>query len=139
MAKKATSTKREMSAEHREALAVGRAPGKAIREYLAALQTQGSSRTEDPVRLEERVSALQDSISSEADPLKRVELIQQRLNAEQRLAATTELPDLESLEAGFVEVVAEYSQRKGITYPAWRELGVPAATLKAAGIRRSRT
>ena len=31
-----------------------------------------------------------------------------------------------------------YSERKGISYAAWREAGVPAATLKAAGISRGR-
>ena len=36
----------------------------------------------------------------------------------------------------FVDAAAEYSERKGITYSAWRELGVPAAVLKRAGVKR---
>ena len=45
--------------------------------------------------------------------------------------------DLQQLEAGFIECAWEYGNRKGITYTAWREVGVPAATLKAAGITRA--
>ena len=44
--------------------------------------------------------------------------------------------DLEALESGFVKVVSAYSERKGISYAAWREQGVPAAVLKAGGIKR---
>ena len=32
---------------------------------------------------------------------------------------------------------AEYGRRKGITYAAWREAGVPSAVLSRAGIARS--
>ena len=46
--------------------------------------------------------------------------------------------DLDELEAGFVEHARSYSERKGISYSAWRETGVPAAALKKAGISRTR-
>jgi hypothetical protein len=36
-----------------------------------------------------------------------------------------------------VEYAASYGARKGITYAAWREVGVPVSVLKAAGISRS--
>jgi len=45
-------------------------------------------------------------------------------------------PDLAALEADFVQVAASYSARKGISYTAWRELGVSADVLKRAGISR---
>ena len=45
--------------------------------------------------------------------------------------------DVAALETDFTAHAANYSTRKGISYQAWRELGVPAATLKAAGINRS--
>ena len=41
-----------------------------------------------------------------------------------------------SVEDAFVEVAASYSTRQGISYTSWREVGVPAATLKRAGISR---
>ncbi len=38
----------------------------------------------------------------------------------------------------FVEAAAKaYGERKGITYAAWREVGVPDAVLKTAGITRA--
>ena len=45
--------------------------------------------------------------------------------------------DMGELESGFVKAAASYGGRRGISYAAWREVGVPAAALKAAGIRRS--
>ena len=52
-----------------------------------------------------------------------------------QLAATV---DIDALEAGFVEYAASYATRKGITWPAWREAGVSAEVLRAAGIKRTR-
>ena len=45
--------------------------------------------------------------------------------------------DLSALEAGFATHAAAYGGRRGISYAAWREVGVSSATLKSAGIRRS--
>jgi len=36
-----------------------------------------------------------------------------------------------------VDHAAAYGERRDISHAAWREVGVSAATLKAAGIRRS--
>lgn len=49
----------------------------------------------------------------------------------------TDQPDISGLEADFRAVVVSYSARKGLTYAAWREAGVDAAVLKAAGVSRS--
>ena len=45
-------------------------------------------------------------------------------------------PALARLEAGFVRSAKAYGERKGISYAAWREQGVPAAVLRQAGITR---
>ena len=130
---------RKMSAEHKEALAKGRAQGRAVREYLAALeQRRRPGRRLDRETLESRLPEVQKQIDDEPDPAKRVELIQKRLDLEERLVELAEEPDLEALENAFVSAAAEYSERKGITYTAWREAGVPAAVLKRAGVRRTR-
>ena len=134
----AKKSKKPMSDEHKAALAEGRAQGRAIRQYLEALEAhkpkRGRKRTPESVR--KRLDALDVEIA-EADPLKRVQLIQERLDLQTELASLEESADISALEAGFVDAAKEYSARKGITYAAWRELGVPAATLKAAGITRS--
>ena len=134
----AKKSKKPMSDEHKAALAEGRAQGRAIRAYLEALEAhkpkRGRKRTPDSVR--KRLTALDTEIA-EADPLKRVQLIQERLDLQGELASLEETVDLSALEAGFVDAAKEYSARKGISYTAWRELGVPAPVLKAAGISRS--
>ena len=43
----------------------------------------------------------------------------------------------QALETAFVKTAAQYAQRKGISYAAWRELGVSADVLKQAGISRA--
>jgi hypothetical protein len=53
------------------------------------------------------------------------------------LEATESKVDLAQLEKDFVKAAAPYSERKGISYSAWREVGVPAAVLDKAGIARS--
>lgn len=130
---------RKMSDEHKEALARGRQEGRAVREYLAALDVaKRPGRKLDRATIEQRIADVQARIDAEPDPAKRVELIQRRLDLEGQLIELADQPDLDALEAAFVDAAAGYSQRKGISYAAWREAGVPAATLKAAGIKRTR-
>lgn len=124
-----------MSQEHKDALARGRRESRGIRMYLEALSDQKPSRdTEES--LDARIARIEASLESEENPLKRVDLLQKRLDAveaRKRLSATA---DMASLEDGFVEAVKGYSERKGITYAAWREAGVPAAVLRRAGVSR---
>ena len=72
-----------------------------------------------------------------ADPLSRVLLIQQRIDLQQELESKSATVDLGSLEADFVKAAKEYGARKGITYAAWREAGVPPQILRKAGIGRA--
>ena len=144
MAKKTTAAKKttgskKMSADHKAALAKGREQGRAVREYLDALnQEKKPGRKLDPDTLKQRIEETQNQIDEESDAAKRVELIQKRLNYEDQLANLGDEVDLEQLEKDFVKAAEEYSERKGITYTAWREAGVPAAVLKQAGIPRTR-
>lgn len=138
MAKQSKANKK-MTDEHKAALAKGREQGRAVREYLAALSEEKKpGRKLDTEALQQRISETQEQVDDEADPAKRVELIQKRLDYEDRLADAAEAVDLESLEKEFTKAAKEYSERKGITYSAWREAGVPAAVLKDAGIPRTR-
>jgi hypothetical protein len=122
----------EMTEEHKTALAQGRRESAAVKAYLVSLQiTKKRGRRPTP----ERVDELQAQAAAESDPLKRLELVQKRLDVEMQLAAPT--VDVEALEAGFVEYAARYGERKGIAYAAWREVGVSPSVLKTAGISRS--
>lgn len=135
MPAKKSAKKRPMSDDHKQALAEGRTQGKAVRAYLSALETTKKPAGRKPQQTPEEV---QQQIDAEPDPAKRLELIQRRIDLEARAAATKETPDLEKLEADFVEVAKPYAERRGITYSAFRELGVPAKVLKDAGIPQTR-
>lgn len=126
-----------MSDEHKAALAEGRRQSRALKRYLEALGARRPGRPVTPETLTARLERVEVRIAAESDPLKRLDLIQQRIDIETQLAQLTDAADLEALEAGFIEYAKAYSARKGISYTAWREAGVPAAVLKHAGIGRS--
>jgi hypothetical protein len=132
--------KSSMSEDHKAALAEGRKQGKAVREYLEALDAQrpkrGRPRTIESI--EARLEAI-DAALAEAVPTRRLELVQERLNLTTELEGLRNAGSMDDLEASFVELAAAYGDRKGISYQAWREVGVPAAVLKRAGISRSAT
>jgi len=127
-----------MSDEHKAALAQGRRESRAIKKYLVALGRRRPGRPITKESLERKLAGLDVKIGSESDPLKRVDLVQQRLETEASLSALGETANLSELETGFVEVAKSYSARKGISYSAWREIGVPADVLRRAGIAQTR-
>jgi len=137
--RKTRQTKPTMSAQHKQALAVGREESRAVRRYLEALEAhkpkRGRKRTTEGIQA--RLRAI-DSKMAAADPLTRVHLVQERMNLEAELAHKGETVDLESLEKGFVKAARTYGERKGITYAAWRAAGVDANVLRRAGIPRTR-
>jgi hypothetical protein len=126
-----------MSAEHKAALAQGRNEGRSVRLYLEALEAhkpkRGRKRTPESItkRLDAIAAALPD-----ADPVSRLHLVQERLDLSAELAHLGAKIDLTELEADFAGAAKAYSERRGISYAAWRELGVEAAVLKKAGIGR---
>lgn len=128
-----------LTADHKKALAKGRREAKAVRDYLEALEASNRrTRAADPVTLRKKLDQTQAKIAEEPDPARRLELIQDRLDLEARLAEANDQPDMDDLEKRFKGSVKDYSERKGITYTAWREAGVPAAVLRDAGIPRTR-
>lgn len=128
-----------MSEEHKAALARGRRESKAIKAYLEAISIpKRKGRPVTPESLEAKIVGLDERIRNEANPLARVDLIQARIDAQTALDEMTAVVDLDALEQGFVKHAAPYSERKGITWPAWREAGVPATVLNAAGVKRTR-
>jgi uncharacterized protein YicC (UPF0701 family) len=128
-----------MSSAHKQALALGREQGRAVRRYLEALERnrpkRGRRRT--PESIKRQLEAIASRIES-ADPLTRLQLRQERRNLEEELARQTSEVDLAKLEEDFVRTAKAYGERKGITYATWREAGVPAQVLRRAGITRGR-
>jgi len=126
-----------MSKDHKAALAKGRAEGRAVRDYLDALRAnkpkRGRKRTPDSIK--RRLDAIDEQLAA-ADALSELRLIQERRNLTDELATMGTGVDLAAVESSFADVAASYSQRHGITYSSWREIGVPAAVLRRAGIAR---
>jgi len=131
------ATKKKMSDDHKAALAAGRAQGRAVRAYLEALDQnrpkRGRRRTTESI--DTRLAKIDAELVA-ADPMTRLSLVQERLDLLAERATLETKVDLTALETEFVAAAAGYSERKGISYAAWREVGVSAATLKAAGISR---
>jgi hypothetical protein len=127
-----------MTAAHKRALAEGRELGRAVRNYLDALQRnrpkRGRRRTAASIR--KRLDAISTKLS-DASPLQRLQLVQERMDLRTELQQLGAKVDLSALERQFTKAARAYSERKGISYAAWRELGVPADVLKKAGITRS--
>jgi len=134
----AAPKKSTMSDSHKQALAVGREQGRLVRHYVDALEAnrpkRGRKRTLETVsrRLKEVERLLET-----AQGLDRVHLIQERMDLRAEMTTKSTVVDLSELEKGFVDAAADYGRRKGITYAAWREAGVPTPVLSRAGIGRN--
>jgi hypothetical protein len=130
--------KRTVSDEHKAAMAEGRTQSRAIATYLEALEShkpkRGRKRTPDSIA--KRLTAIDKALET-ANPIKRLSLIQERLDLLNEKESLEGNVDLSAFEDQFVAAAKGYSDRKGISYAAWRELGVPPAVLKRAGISRA--
>ena len=131
---------KSLSPEHKAAMAEGRTEGRVIKGYLEAIRrtkpTAGRPKTADSVN--NRLDKVNHLLEAKLDPLKRLGLLQERIELAGELKKIEEnSTDLVAeLEPEFIAVAKSYGQRKGISYAAWREFGVSASVLKAAGISR---
>jgi hypothetical protein len=129
--------KSPMTPEHKAALAKGRVEGRVVREYLEALRANrpspGRKRTAESVA--KRLAAIEQEFAG-ADPVKELRLVQERLDLEAELRAFSVTVDMGALESEFVMIAKSYSDRNGVSYAAWRTVGVTPAVLKSAGVTR---
>ncbi|MGA2836300.1 MAG: hypothetical protein ABSF84_06870 [Acidimicrobiales bacterium] len=129
-----------MSVEHKAALAKGREEGRIVRQYLEALEStkprRGRKRTPDTIK--KRLATI-DSQLPEADPLNRLHLVEEKQRLEAELSHNGDVVDLAALEKSFAKVARQYGERKGISYSAWRTVGVSASVLQQAKIARTRS
>lgn len=127
-----------MTEEHKAALAKGRAEGRIVRDYLEGLRAtkpkRGRKRTPDTIA--RRLDAIENELSS-ASPIDELLLIQERKNLEAERSAMSNSIDIDALEQDFIGVARSYSDSKAISYSSWRDVGVPASVLKAAGVSRA--
>jgi hypothetical protein len=127
-----------MTKAHKEALATGRNESRAVRRYLEALAAtkpkRGRRRTTTSV--EKRLAVVEDSIET-ADRITTLKLSQERLDLINELESMTADDGMKQLEEDFVGIAAKYGSRQGISYAAWREVGVQPDVLRRAGVGRS--
>ncbi len=127
-----------MSKQHKDALALGREQGRSVRRYLEALDAnrpkRGRKRTPDAIK--KQLAAVESKLAN-ATALNKLHLAQERRNLQKELDEKDHQVNLSGLEKEFISSAKAYSERKGISYAAWREAGVTAEVLKKAGIQRS--
>jgi hypothetical protein len=131
--------KTPMSDAHKAALAAGREEGRIVRKYLEAIDQAKArrGRKRSPDTIAKRIAAVDDELL-DANPLSRLHLIEERQRLQAELEQSDDTVDLATLEKDFVRVARAYGERKGISYSAWRAVGVSAAVLQKAQIARTR-
>jgi hypothetical protein len=133
------AAKAAMSDDHKAALAKGRSEGRIVRHYLDGLRAlaprRGRRRTSDTIQ--RRLGVIAEELTT-ADSMRQLKLVQERRDLQAELDSIEEPADIAGLEAAFIDVAKPYSDRQGISYQSWREVGVSAAVLAKAGIARSR-
>ena len=67
------------------------------------------------------------SVGEVADTVEKLHLIQRRLDSD--VGAGDDAP-----REAFVRIAKSYSERNGVSYQAWREMGVPEDVLKESGV-----
>ncbi len=131
--------KTPMTDAHKAALAKGREEGRIVRQYLEALEStkprRGRKRTPDSIR--RRLATIESTLAT-ADQLTKLHLVEERRRLEDELAHSGDTVDMAALQKSFVKVARPYGQRKGISYSAWRTVGVSASVLEQAKIPRTR-
>src|SRR4051812_48233967 len=100
---------RAMSKDHKAALAKGREEGRIVRRYLEALESnrpkRGRKRTADSIKA--RLKRIGQELPV-ADPLRRLQLVQEQMDLEAELSASGDKVDLSALEKQFTKVAAGY-------------------------------
>jgi hypothetical protein len=123
---------------HKSALVNGRAEGKIIREYLELVEDlkprRGRRRTKDSIS--KRLNQIEAEIVG-AEPVRRLYLIQERMNLRNEFSRFRTREDHLALEKAFISVARSFSERNHVTFEAWKEFGIDIVVLDNAQIHPS--
>lgn len=137
MAAKKKRGPKQVSDTHKAAMAQGRNESRAVATYLDALRAskpkRGRKRTSESI--EGRLGVIDAELAT-ASVIDELLLRQEQRSLLRELEGMEEQRSIDDVEAAFVEVAKSYSERKGIEYRTWRDLGVSARVLKQAGVSR---
>lgn len=101
---------------------------KTVSLYLRSLEGDTAS----PEEIRRKIAKLTEKIAKTSG-VNKLRLIQDRLDLRSRL---NNIKDTTSLEERFIAVAAQFSVENGISWSAWRVIGVPVKVLEAAKIPR---
>jgi len=133
--------RRVLSAEHKEALSIGRFQSAAVRKYLEIALVdkpkRGRKRTAASITLQiERLTKIIDSPST--DVIAKLKSLSNRAKLQDELAKIKNVTDAErrnEIEALFILHAKTYGEAHGIQKKTWLEIGVDPKILAKAGIR----
>ncbi len=131
---------RTVTSKHKEAMQRGRRTGAAVDAYLKAINRPKARGRKVTVKdMEQRRAVALEEAATEVGVAK-LKLLQRASDLDKRIesAKENESTDIAPLESAFIEVASEYSEAQGIGYATWRDVGVSASVLKAAGIKQTR-
>jgi hypothetical protein len=95
----------------------------------AYLQYVTTGELPPPPNIDARLEVLDAKIANETRMFVKIQLLQEKRDL------TTPTVDAEAVTEGFVKHAGAFGERNGIAYVTWREMGVPAAVLKRAGLK----
>ena len=128
-----------MTDEHKKKLALGRNESRVVNRYLEAIVAwkgkRGRKRTPESISMQ--IARLDKEIVN-SGAVQRLELTQKRFDLVAEKERLNARVDLASVEKDFIKIAQSYAKRNGISYAAFREMGVSADVLKAAGISRAK-
>lgn len=128
-------TKRVVTTEHKQAMREGRDQSRKINQYLSVISAtkprRGRQRTVESIQA--KIEKLNADIP-QSSPVVALRLTSEVRSLQDELALLERKPDVEALEADFVSVAKDFSERKKIPRSAWRTFGVPSEVLEKAGI-----
>ncbi len=111
---------------------------KLTQKEIEAIQ-KGKGRRVDPKTIERRLAKARQALAAAKNPLQKIELTEKVLRLEKALKEAQKGGGKTSdVEKAFIQHAASFARRKGISYRAFREMGVPPDVLAKAGIKRTR-
>ena len=123
-------TTKTLSREVVEARLAARSETGVVRAYLEGLNAQ-KDLYQGRYSLEDRLDKVEKRLKNSSDVIEEMLSMQKR---KEILDLINKQPAIVALESEFVKVAKSFSDRRGISPPVWKEMGVPTDVLKRSGI-----
>ena len=137
--KAARPGRRTLSASHKKALADGRAMSATVNNYLIAIATpRKRGRKVTRTTLEHRLADARSRLEV-GKGVEKALAAQTVRDLQQKLGEADATNGVANVEVAFVKIAKTFSEKRHISYAAWRDAGVPAAVLRRAGVVRTRS